>query len=334
MSMKPFSHISKGLRALSLCSLALWGSALQAEEVFSLAGLASAAPMDTYQPDYPTTEPRFSYSNLAETRLERGVRTFRLSLGGIPGEVGSILSFPVRDPKTTALFVLGAAALISVDRQTTMFWQDHVEPQFSGLKIGRLLPSLSLPAETQLMGATVGLTYLGGLLFNDERAQTAALLSGKAILYSVLTSQLILKPIFGRLRPSPNLSTVSGNTGDYTTNPWDFGYGGGTVHLGSVTYASSLPSFHFTQYFAIARVYSGIYDNSPWPYVAAGLVAATNIRGHHHWVSDMVAGSLIGIGIGSVILNGYENRKKAQDPLLIVPMVSRDSIGVSLSLEF
>ncbi len=333
--MKSFSHISKGLRALSLCSLALWGSALQAQEVFSLQGLSAAAPIADYKVGYARADQRFTYSPLAETRLERGARTFKLALGGIPGEIGSILSFPVRDPKTAGLFLLGAAALISVDRQTTTFWQDHVEPQFNGFKIGRIAPSLTaLSPETQLMIATLGLTYVGGLAFNDERAQTAALLSGKAIAYSVLTTQLVLKPIFGRLRPYPTLSSAPANTGDYTTNPWDFGYGGGTVHLTASTYATSMPSFHFTQYFAMARVYSGIYDNSPWPYVAAGLVAATNIRGHHHWVSDMVAGSLIGIGIGSVILNGYENRKSAQDSLFLVPMITQDSVGLSLAMAF
>jgi hypothetical protein len=325
----------KALRALSLGSLIIWGSTVQAEDVFSLQGFSTAAPIPDYHVAYAQADPRFSYSALAETRLERGARTFKLALGGVPGEIGSLLSFPLRDPKTTGLFLLGAAALISVDRQTTMFWQDHVEPQFEGFKIGRIFPSLStLPAETQLMGATIGLTYLGGLAFNNERAQTAALLSGKAIAYSVLTSQLILKPLFGRLRPYPTLSSAPANTGDYTTNPWDFGYGGGTIHLAPNTYASSMPSFHFTQYFAIARVYSGIYDNSPWPYVAAGLIASANIRNHHHWVSDMVIGSLVGIGIGNIILNGYDARKMAQDRLQVMPMISRDSIGVSLSLEF
>lgn len=198
----------------------------RAQEVFSLAGLASATPPASFQPDIGFPTRRFSYDPLGETRLEKGTRTFRLAFGGIPGELGDLVTFPIRDPKSTALFLLGTVALISVDRQTTAFWQDKVEPAFDGFSLPRLFPSSSISQETQFVIATVGLTYLGGLTFNDERAQTAALLSAKAIAYSYVATQLILKPLFGRLRPVTNLTAYTGTSSVYTTNPWDFGYGG------------------------------------------------------------------------------------------------------------
>lgn len=309
------------------------GIPLHAQEVFSLARFASPAPDLSTPFDAPPPTRRFSYRSALETRPEKAARTFRLALGGIPSELGQIVSFPVRNPKTAAAFVLGTAALISVDRQTTAFWQDKVEPAFSGFSLPPLLASRNISAETQYVIATIGLTYAGGLAFNNERAQTAALLSTKAIAYSYITTQLILKPVFGRLRPVSNLSTFTGDPDIYTTDPWDFGHGGGIPWTGGA-YATSMPSYHFTQYFALARVYSGIYDNKFWPYLAAGVISVANIRGHNHWVSDMVAGAVIGTGIGNLILNNYENRKTAQDGLVIIPTVSRNSIGLAITMEF
>ena len=327
----------RGWRLAHMCMaglLALLPAAPMAQEVFSLSNIVAASPQPDYQLDFATDDHRFSFNSFPETRGQRSVRTFKLALGGIPGEVGALVTFPFRDPKTAGLFLLGTAALISIDRQTTSFWQDKVEPAFDGFVLPEVFsPIPNISQETQYVVATIGLTYAGGLIFNDERAQTAALLSTKAIAYSYLTTQVILKPIFGRLRPVPDLSTFSGDPGDFTTNPWDFGNGGGVPWTGGA-YATSMPSYHFTQYFAMARVYSGIYDNKAWPYYAAGLISVANIRDHHHWFSDMVAGAVIGVGIGNLILNHYEDRKSAQDNLFIVPLVSRDRVGFQLSMEF
>ena len=307
---------------------------LKAQEAFSLSAYARTQMAPSLQPmsDFPTR--RFTYETLGETRIEKGARTFKLALGGIPGELGDLVTFPIRDPKSTAIFLLGAAALVSIDRQTTAYWQDNVEPVFDGFALPRLFDINHVSQETQFVIATVGLTYLGGLAFNDERAQTAALLSTKAIAYSYVATQLILKPLFGRLRPVPNLSSFAGDPGDLTTNPWEFGYGNGKVPWTGGAYATSMPSYHFTQYFAMARIYAGVYDNNFWPYLAAGVISVANIRGHNHWVSDMVAGAVIGTGIGNLILNNYEARRDTQNNLFVIPSVTRDSIGISMTMEF
>lgn len=274
---------------------------------------------------------RFDYRDLGESRPQKARRTLKLTLGGAGGEVRDIFTFPFREPGTTAAFVLGTAALIAVDRQTTAFWQDHVETFFSGLS----LPASSGPISTEskiVLGA-IGLTWAAGYVANDERAQTAALLSTKAIAYSYLTSQVVLKPIFGRLRPVPSLSTTPpGRYGDFTTDPWQFGYRRGIPWKGGA-YGTAMPSFHFTQYFAVARVYSGVYDTYLVPYALAGLISAVNIRGHRHWVSDMVAGAVIGTGIGNLVLNRYEARKGAADAM-VIPIVSSQGVGLQLSMSF
>ena len=279
---------------------------------------------------------RFSFADTGESRGEKAGRTFRLALADIPGEVGQIVSFPFREPGQTGLFALGIGTLIAVDRQATAFWQDQIEPAFDGFAPPPLYPGLTdlgISTESQYLLTGLGLSYAGGVAFNDERAQTAALLSAKAIGYSYLTSQLILKPLFGRMRPIDNLSAGGGPSGDFTDNPWDFGNTNG-IPWGGGTYGTSMPSFHFTQYFAVARVYAGLYDNNVVPYLAAGVLAASNIRGHHHWVSDMVAGSAIGIGIGSLVLNNYETRKDNADRGFVMPIVSSSGVGFTYSMDF
>jgi len=325
-----FSLKTSGLLACIL--LAPLASA--AQEVFSLQPFASPEPALSYQPDIIAPSRRFTYNATGETRPQKAARTFRLALGGIPGELGDLVTFPIRDPKSTALFLLGTAALVSVDRQTTIYWQDKIEPAFAGFRFPRLVPVDNISQETQYVLGTIGLTYLGGLAFNDERAQTAALLSTKAIAYSYVATQLIVKPLFGRLRPVPNLSTFTGDPGEFTTDPLQFGYGGGKIPWTGGAYGTAMASYHFTQYFAMARVFSGVYDNKFWPYLAAGVISVANIRGHRHWVSDMAAGAVIGTAIGNLILNNYEERKDRQNNLFIIPSISRDSIGVALTMEF
>lgn len=329
------SRHSRYMRALlfGLATLALPSLSLASDNRSPLAFTSPGTEISFgLQPASATR--RFTYGDFSESRGQRAVRTFGLSMRGIPGELGQLLSFPLREPGTTAVFLLGTAALISIDRQTTAFWQDRIEPAFDGIKLPPLFPNLPLmSAETQYMFAGIGLTYAGGLIFNDERAQTAALLSTKAIGYSYLTTQLILKPIFGRLRPVDGLTGFTGDPGEFTTDPWQFHHRDGIPWDGGA-YGTAMPSFHFTQYFAMARIYSGLYDNYTWPYLAAGLISVANIRGHNHWVSDMVAGAVIGTGIGNLILNNYQDRKTDQDATMLIPVVTSASVGFAFSMDF
>ena len=203
--------------------------------------------------------------------------------------------------------MLGVGALVLTDVPITSFYQDSVEPVFDGfvlpkINVGEPLDFLS--NESRYLIAGLAGSYALGVAFRDEKSQTAAVLSRKAIAYSYLTSHVILKSITGRNRPVPNLSTFEGDPGDFTTNPLDFGNYHG-VSLNSAAYGTAMPSFHVTHYFAVARVYSGVYDNYFIPYGLAGVLFASNIRGHRHWVSDMVAGAAIGTVIGEVVLNEY-----------------------------
>jgi hypothetical protein len=82
----------------------------------------------------------------------------------------------------------------------------------------------------------------------------------------------------------------------------------------------------------VARVFSGVYDNSPIPYYLVGLLAVSNIQGHHHWVSDMVAGSAIGYGIGSLLLKNDREWRIGQ--MQAMPIVTPDGAGLTLGMQF
>jgi hypothetical protein len=85
-------------------------------------------------------------------------------------------------------------------------------------------------------------------------------------------------------------------------------------------------------YFSVAQVYAQMYDNYWLPYGALALIFASNIRGHHHWVGDMVAGGIVGTLIGRQVVSNYRNhyhKTKASD-FQILPT----SNGIGFSYRF
>ena len=57
----------------------------------------------------------------------------------------------------------------------------------------------------------------------------------------------------------------------------------------------------------MARVYQRTYHNAWIPYTAMSILLMNDIRGHNHWVSDMVAGALLGTYIGTVLTRDIED---------------------------
>lgn len=292
--------------------------------------------------------PSTAFIDTGENRFQKSGRVISETIGGfkgIGGEVVDIALLPLREP----VLFLGATAtvgfLMANDYELTKFWQTHVETSFDWFNPPRLIskdqtffPALNnLGSGDLYMLSGIGLSYAYGFAFNDERAQVAALLSSKAIVYSYLTTQVVLKPLFGRIRPVANLADYSGpnagiyEPGGYATNPYLFRRANG-VHFLPNGVGTAFPSFHYTQYFAVARVYSGVYDNSWVPYVAAVALSATNIKAHRHWVSDIAAGALLGTAIGQITLNGYRERHGVH--LQAIPSMSSKGAGISFHMTF
>jgi PAP2 superfamily len=272
------------------------------------------------------------------SRLDRSAALIKDSFLDIGDDLKGIALYPVDHPKPALYSLLGVAGLVAVDKPVTRYWQDKVEPAFNGYNIKA--PKFMTKTGINNAGGVDGWLMLGiggswvlGAALDDQRSQLAALLSVKAAAYSVLVSQLVLKSLTGRLRPDPNLSNPTGQQ-PYTTNPYAFGH----FHhpfLGANQYGTAMPSFTFTLYFAVARVYSRVYDNYWIPYGLAAAALTSNIRGHHHWVSDMVAGSLVGTMIGSVVAdNALGDDGGKQTDSMVVPIVSPEMTGLAWLRQF
>lgn len=260
---------------------------------------------------------------------------WRETFATVDEDVKAIVTAPLKNPRKTGLILAGIGALVLLDKPLTRTYQNTVEKAFSGFSLPKLpwedqLTELGLASEDVWMLSGIAGSYAFGALTGDERSKRAALLSSKALAYSFVTSQLVLKTVFSRKRPCPDLDVPNCSDGTFTDDPLDFGnYHGISVQPDG--YGTAMPSYHFTQYFAVAHVYSGVYDS--WvPYGVAGVLAVSNIRGHRHWVSDMVAGSALGIGLGEIVLRNSDAYRAGT--LNAVPLFTEDGGGVSLGMKF
>lgn len=296
---------------------------------------AQGSGIDFDWPDNPFA-PTLSdalFVDTGEARFEKASRVFVDSMSGIGAELGDIASFPFRDPGTFAVFAVGVGALMLVDEPTTKAYQKTFIPVGERFNLPELVEIDNLTIDAQYLALGVAGTYAYGLAANDERAQVAALLATKAVAYSYLTSHLVLKTAFGRLRPVSDLDEPSKDRGGiFSSDPYDF-FNSTGVHFDTEPYATAMPSFHFTMYFSTARVYSGVYDNYLIPYGLAAALALQSADGHNHWVSDMVAGALIGTGIGNVILNNYEERRDGIN-ISFTPIASSKGAGLGFQMTF
>ncbi|MEZ5722717.1 MAG: hypothetical protein R3D59_14690 [Paracoccaceae bacterium] len=92
-----------------------------------------------------------------------------------------------------------------VDVPTTKAYQEHILPIGKDFNLPELVDIDNVTIDSQYLALGVAGTYAWGLAANDERSQVAALLATKAVAYSYLTSHLVLKTAFGRLRPVKDL---------------------------------------------------------------------------------------------------------------------------------
>ena len=90
---------------------------------------------------------------------------------------------------------------------------------------------------------------------------------------------------------------------------------------------ASFPSDLTTVAWAAVTPYAKEYD-VPWLYGVAALANIGRVAEREHWLSDTVAGSFIGYGIGSLMWTLNKDRQKGD------PKVSVNATGVEASWEF
>src|ERR1043165_1715260 len=171
------------------------------------------------------------------------------------------------------------------------------------------------------LGAAATTFYLIGRKKNDYRARETGVLSAEAMINSIIVEGA-LKGITQRARP------LDGHERS------EFFDGG-----------SSFPSGHSTQAWAVATVIAHEYKDRPAVQIAAyGIASAVSVArftGHKHYLSDVVAGSALGFGIGRYVY-GAHHRESSDGSVTrsawptIMPEYNRAArqYGVALTWNF
>lgn len=230
------------------------------------------------------------------------------------------------DAKWIAPLGLSMAALVATDRHTS---GELVENGDNRDRL-RISKDISYAGSLYTAGGVSALFYLTGRMRHDERAKETGLLAAEALINGTIVSQAI-KGISQRQRPE-----VDHSSGEF--------FDGG----------SSFPSGHAINSWAVATVIASEYGpRHPAVryalYALATAVSISRYTGRKHFLSDVLAGSAIGYGIGRYVYHQHhdasldeENGKQTSRLLksrffpAIAPAFSRQShsYGASLAWSF
>ncbi|HBS87768.1 MAG: hypothetical protein A2W91_11365 [Bacteroidetes bacterium GWF2_38_335] len=162
--------------------------------------------------------------------------------------------------------------------------------------------------------STMGLFYLYGVSFKNDRAKRVAMLGAKTFLISGLFAA-IPKILFNRYRPYNGKSPDPGMwMGPFAPD-----------------FYRSFPSGHTTSIFSVATIVASEYQNTVWvPVLCYSIATASGlsrIYSNDHWLSDVMCGAAFGIAMGKLIYNS--NNWK----LSINPYSGRNNTGLMLSFK-
>jgi membrane-associated phospholipid phosphatase len=222
------------------------------------------------------------------------------------------------DTKWVIPSAIGLMSLITTDRITG----DEMFESNRQLKASR---AISHAGSIYGLTAVASTFYLIGRKKGDDRMRETGLLSAEALVNSMIAGAA-LKEITQRARP------LAGHERS------EFFDGG-----------SSFPSGHSTQVWAVAAVIASEYKHRPAVQIAAyGIASAVSVArftGHKHYISDVLAGSALGYGIGKFVFNAHHRKSLNEDDdgaisksawPLITPQYNRQArqYGVALTWNF
>ena len=193
----------------------------------------------------------------------------------------SAMPQPAEWVKATALIggVVVASAL--ADKPVDRFVKKHQESAAlrNWDKFGKAMPFA-------LVGAAGAAFALG-----DDRLQNVGLISMQSVAAATGLA-LVGKYAVGRARPEED------------RGPWS------SVGDGKSRSDASFPSGHSAIAFAAVTPFAQEYD-APWLYGVAALGSAGRVAGRKHWVSDTVAGSILGYAVGSWLWHAQRDQSKS-----------------------
>ena len=193
--------------------------------------------------------------------------------------------------------VLASSAL---DRRGDQFAKDHAA--------NRWVKGMNKMGNNVLPWLAIGGAAAAALDGSDparSRTGYAALEAGGTALLAVTG----LKSVFGRARPYNEL-------GNHAFKPFSMTAG-----------YDSLPSGHTIVTWAVATPFVQEYD-APWLYGVAAITNLARVGSRQHWLSDTVAGSVLGYAIGKVFWESSRAPKKGTPRVLLRPS------GIDLAWAF
>jgi hypothetical protein len=207
----------------------------------------------------------------------------RQVLAPLPGDQRNIWTGPLRLNRRRAAFWSSAAAvtttLVLLDQRS---YRETTETFSAGLR--KTLGGFSRSGHPAYMFGLAGSLWLLGNAESRSPLRRTALLTTRALIDDMVTAG-VLKVAIGRQRP-----------------PGD-SFGGLPDGIRSSRYRS-LPSGHASATWTVAAVVSSRHRQRWVPYLAYGLAGAISfarVTGGWHYYGDVVAGALIGHGIGKMV---------------------------------
>jgi membrane-associated phospholipid phosphatase len=185
-----------------------------------------------------------------------------------------------------------------LDRSADQFVKDHSETG-------------SLKAVIRIGNALPALAFVGSAAVALDGSDPARTRTGYAAMEAGGTAYLaatLLKYAIGRARPENEV-------GNHAFKPFSKAAG-----------YDSLPSAHTIAAWAMATPFAEQYD-APWLYGVAAITNLARVGSREHWLSDTVAGSVLGFAVGKVFLESSRAPKKGEPRVLIHPS------GIDLAWE-
>ncbi|MCX7144217.1 MAG: YjbH domain-containing protein [Proteobacteria bacterium] len=270
----------------------------------NVAQLADSVAIDYLNPSARERDPLARLDDMdtqaEEVRLADVVLPERGSVDRLTSDFGAAAHIAA-DANWLRAGVVGTGLVLAstaLDRSGNKFAKDHAENRWlKGINnVGNALPWLAIAG-----GAVAAMDGS-----DPVRARTgyASMEAGGTAFLAVTA----LKSVVGRARPEVEV-------GNHAFKPFS-----------KTANYDSMPSGHTIISWAVATPFAEQYD-MPWLYGVATITNIARIGSRQHWVSDTVAGSLLGYGIGKAFWEASRRSQKGAPRVMIHPQ------GVNLAWE-
>lgn len=231
------------------------------------------------------------------------------------------------------LFHVGAVAttvplVLWVDEPVQHYFQEH-DPLSDEAGVAALISGATLPV------LIPGTLYFGGLLAGTDELATAGAAATQAVVMQLVIVHA-LKWLTDRAGPypdgDPNAERWSGGVTRDSSSARDFDF-----NPLSLRWGIRWPSGHTAASFALASSLVAFYPDEPWlalvGYPIAAGIGIGMVEGDYHWLSDIVAGALIGHVIGWTVGREFRATYEARNAKAPATSHLRPQIRVSPSVE-